>query len=124
MIIERSGVANAAEPWLPRMARSGGMDRAQLCDVGKRRKAALADAAFKLIPATTVGQKCPAFTMIWAYTDQHLLGRAAPMATLFQKTTDEEYEERLRNLARFVSACTLGLWSFAAGLLIGTFYLF
>ncbi len=51
--------------------------------------------------------------MIWAYTDQHLLGRAAPMATQFHKTTDEEYEERLRNLARFVSACTLGLWSFA-----------
>jgi len=46
------------------------------------------------------------------------------MATQFHKTTDEEYEERLRNLARFVSACTLGLWSFATGLLIGTFYLF
>jgi hypothetical protein len=27
----------------------------------------------------------------------------------------------LRNLARVVSACTLGLWAFAAGLLIGTF---
>ena len=27
----------------------------------------------------------------------------------------------LRNLARIVSACTLGLWAFAAGLLIGTF---
>jgi len=26
-----------------------------------------------------------------------------------------------RNLARLVSACTLGLWAFAAGLLIGTF---
>jgi hypothetical protein len=78
----------------------------------------------KLTPATTAAQKCPAFTMIWAYTDQHLLGRAAPMATQFHKTTDEEYEERLRNLARFVSACTLGLWSFATGLLIGTFYLF
>ena len=38
--------------------------------------------------------------MIWAYTNQHLLGRAAPMATQFHKTTDEEYEERLRNLAR------------------------
>jgi hypothetical protein len=61
--------------------------------------------------------------MIWAYTDQHLPGSAAPMTTQFHKTADEEYEERLRN-ARFVSACTLGLWSFAAGLLIGTFYLF
>ena len=27
----------------------------------------------------------------------------------------------LRNFARVVSACTLGLWAFAAGLLIGTF---
>jgi hypothetical protein len=27
----------------------------------------------------------------------------------------------LRNLARIVSACTLGLWAFAAGLLIGVF---
>jgi hypothetical protein len=27
----------------------------------------------------------------------------------------------LRNLARVISACTLGLWAFAAGLLIGTF---
>jgi hypothetical protein len=46
------------------------------------------------------------------------------MTTEFHKTTDEEYEERLRNLARVVSACTLGLWSFAAGLLIGSFFLF
>jgi hypothetical protein len=29
----------------------------------------------------------------------------------------------LRNLLRLISACTLGLWAFAAGLLIGT-YLF
>jgi hypothetical protein len=27
----------------------------------------------------------------------------------------------LRNLARIISACTLGLWAFAVGLLIGTF---
>jgi len=27
----------------------------------------------------------------------------------------------LRNLARLVSACTLGLWAFAAGLVIGAF---
>jgi hypothetical protein len=40
------------------------------------------------------------------------------------KTTDEEFEVQVRNLVRIVSACTLGLWSFAAGLLIGTFYLF
>ena len=35
--------------------------------------------------------------------------------------TEEEYEVQVRNLLRLVSACTLGLWSFAAGLLIGTF---
>jgi hypothetical protein len=27
----------------------------------------------------------------------------------------------LRNLLRMISACTLGLWAFAAGILIGTF---
>ena len=27
----------------------------------------------------------------------------------------------LRNLGRVISACTLGLWAFAVGLLIGTF---
>jgi hypothetical protein len=30
-------------------------------------------------------------------------------------------DEDLRNLVRVVSVCTLGLWAFAAGLLIGTF---
>jgi len=39
--------------------------------------------------------------------------------------TDRSYEipqdDDLRNLERVVSACTLGLWSFAVGLLIGTF---
>jgi len=38
--------------------------------------------------------------------------------------TEKEYEEQHRDLVRVVSACTLGLWSFAAGLLIGTFILF
>jgi hypothetical protein len=51
------------------------------------------------------------------------MSRAALVAQL-HKTTDKEYEVRLRNLARLVSACTLGLWSFAAGLLIGSFFLF
>ena len=46
------------------------------------------------------------------------------MTVQSHKTTEEEqYEVRLRNLVRVVSACTLGLWSFAAGLLIATFYL-
>ncbi len=38
--------------------------------------------------------------------------------------TEEEYKLQVRYLVRLVSACTLGLWSFAAGLLIGSFLLF
>jgi hypothetical protein len=38
--------------------------------------------------------------------------------------TETEYEVQVRNFLRLVSACTLGLWAFAAGLLIGTFVLF
>jgi hypothetical protein len=34
---------------------------------------------------------------------------------------DIPQDEDLRTLVRVVSACTLGLWAFAAGLLIGTF---
>jgi hypothetical protein len=52
------------------------------------------------------------------------LGRTAPVTAQLHKTSDKEYELRLRNLVRIVSACTLGLWSFAAGLLIGAFLLF
>ena len=33
----------------------------------------------------------------------------------------DEIPQDLRNLVRVVSACTLGLWAFAAGLLIGVF---
>jgi hypothetical protein len=51
-------------------------------------------------------------------------GQGRAMTAQFNKTTDEEFEVQLRNLVRFVSACTLGLWSFSVGLLIGTFYLF
>ena len=46
------------------------------------------------------------------------------MTARFPRTTEEEYEVQVRNLVRLVSACTLGLWSFSAGLLIGVFYLF
>jgi hypothetical protein len=45
------------------------------------------------------------------------------MTAQFHKT-EAEYEMQVRNFLRLVSACTLGLWSFAAGLLIGTFLLF
>jgi hypothetical protein len=44
--------------------------------------------------------------------------------TARRKTAEEEYEEQRRLLVRIISACTLGLSSFAAGLLIGTFFLF
>jgi hypothetical protein len=33
----------------------------------------------------------------------------------------QEIPQDLRILVRIVSACTLGLWAFAAGLLIGVF---
>jgi hypothetical protein len=40
--------------------------------------------------------------------------------------TDQSREipQDLHNLVRVVSACTLGLWAFAAGLLIGVFLFF
>ena len=74
--------------------------------------------------AITVGRKCPTFTMICAYIRPRLLGRATPMTAQFHETTDAEFEVQVRNLVRVVSVCTLGLWSFSAGLLIGSFYLF
>ena len=46
------------------------------------------------------------------------------MAAHIHEMTDAEYEVRLRILVRLVSVCTLGLFSFAAGLLIGAFVLF
>ena len=46
------------------------------------------------------------------------------MAAQYREMTDEEYELRLRTLIRIVSSCTLGLFSFAAGLLLGVFVLF
>ena len=46
------------------------------------------------------------------------------MTARVQEITDEEFEVQVRNLVRLVSVCTLGLWSFSAGLLIGGFYLF
>jgi hypothetical protein len=35
--------------------------------------------------------------------------------------SDEMIPQDLRTLVRIVSACTLGLWAFAGGLLIGVF---
>jgi hypothetical protein len=78
-----------------------------------------------LRPDHNIG-KCPAFTMIWGLhpTDAgQSMGRPAPMTAQVHKT-EQEYEAQVRNLLRLVSACTLGLWSFSAGLLIGTFFLF
>jgi hypothetical protein len=44
--------------------------------------------------------------------------------TAQSRISEADYEAQVRILLRLISACTLGLWSFAAGLLIGTFYLF
>lgn len=46
------------------------------------------------------------------------------MTAPYHEMTEEEYEDKLRTLVRIVSASTLGLCSFAAGLLIGAFVLF
>jgi hypothetical protein len=73
----------------------------------------------------TAGCKCPTFTMICAYVRPMPAGQGrAPMTARLHETTDEEFEVQVRNLVRLVSVCTLGLWSFSAGLLIGSFYLF
>ena len=75
--------------------------------------------------AITAGRKCPTFVMICAYMRPTPTGQGrAKVTAQFHKTTEEEFEVQVRNLVRLVSACTLGLWSFAAGLLIGSFYLF
>ena len=46
---------------------------------------------------------------------------AAAGAAAMTDGSDEISQDDLRNLVRVVSACTLGLWAFAAGLLIGVF---
>jgi hypothetical protein len=43
------------------------------------------------------------------------------MTARVHELTDVEFEAQVRNLMRLVSVCTLGLWSFSAGLLIGSF---
>jgi hypothetical protein len=72
----------------------------------------------------TAGCKCPTFTMICAYIRPMPAGQGSANDRSFHDTTDEEFEVQVRNLVRLVSVCTLGLLSFSAGLLIGTFYLF
>jgi hypothetical protein len=61
--------------------------------------------------------------MIYAFRPMPL-GQGRADDSSFRETTEEEFELQVRNLVRLVSACTLGLWSFAAGLLIGSFCLF
>jgi hypothetical protein len=46
------------------------------------------------------------------------------MTARYHERTDEEFDVQVRNLVRLVSVCTLGLWSFSAGLLIGGLYRF
>ena len=40
---------------------------------------------------------------------------------MIHRSHEIQQDDDLRNLVRVVSACTLGLWAFAAGLLIGVF---
>jgi hypothetical protein len=47
-------------------------------------------------------------------------GRRRRGAALTERSQDIQ-DADLRNLLRLISACTLGLWAFAAGILIGTF---
>jgi hypothetical protein len=42
---------------------------------------------------------------------------------LSDRSRDSMQDVDLRNFVRVISACTLGLWAFAAGLLIGVFWL-
>lgn len=68
------------------------------------------------------GLKCLALTMISSvYLPNLGDGRAVAVTAQSHKTAEEEYEEQVRILVRIVSCCTLGLFAFAAGLLIGTF---
>jgi len=68
------------------------------------------------------GPKCLALTMIPSVHSPNLGdGRAVTVAAQSHKTAEEAYEAQVRVLVRIVSICTLGLFAFAAGLLIGTF---
>ena len=48
-------------------------------------------------------------------------GRRRGCLQLTYRSHSSWQDDDLRNLVRVISACTLGLWAFAAGLLIGTF---
>jgi hypothetical protein len=75
-----------------------------------------------------------AVALFWAFMGRNLppsLRRdfGYPIATGRRREGRRSMTERLqdnqdvdlRNLLRLISACTLGLWAFAAGILIGTF---
>jgi hypothetical protein len=49
-----------------------------------------------------------------------IFGVGRPQGAAMTDQSDEVPQD-LRNLVRVISACTLGLWAFAAGLLIGVF---
>jgi hypothetical protein len=48
-------------------------------------------------------------------------GHRRGAAAMTDRSHELPQDQDLRNLVRVVSACTLGLWAFAAGLLIGVF---
>jgi hypothetical protein len=47
--------------------------------------------------------------------------RPPPQGGCMTERSQDIQDADLRNLLRMISACTLGLWAFAAGILIGTF---
>jgi hypothetical protein len=57
--------------------------------------------------------------LAWPYCNW--LAATAGGAAMTDRSYEIPQDADLRNLARVVSACTLGLWAFAAGLLIGVF---
>jgi hypothetical protein len=50
-----------------------------------------------------------------------LAATAVGRPVMTDRSQEITQDNDLRNLARIVSACTLGLWAFAGGLLIGVF---
>ena len=64
----------------------------------------------------------PFFGHVWGgrWRPRNGLAATAGAASMTHRS-DEILQDDLRNLVRIVSACTLGLWAFAAGLVIGVF---
>jgi hypothetical protein len=60
-------------------------------------------------------------TVLARIANSPVTGWRPPQGAAAMTDQSDEIPQDLRNLVRVVSACTLGLWAFAAGLLIGVF---